>query len=42
MRLSLNRKVVEGFGNEWSGFDQSGVSQKDQGSVFDVYFSMFP
>ena len=41
MRLSLNRKVVEGFGNEWSGFDQSGLS-KDPGSVFDAYFSIFP
>lgn len=42
MGLNLDRKVVEGFGDEWSRFDQSGLSPKDRRAMFDAYFSIFP
>lgn len=39
---NLDRGVVEGFGDEWSRFDQSGLSQRDHEEMFDSYFSIFP
>jgi len=42
MGLNLDRKVVEGFGEEWSTFDQSDLSQSDRKDMFDAYFSIFP
>ena len=42
MGLNIDREVVEGFGDEWSRFDQSGLSQKDQENIFESYFSVFP
>jgi SAM-dependent methyltransferase len=39
---NLDQRVVKGFGDEWSRFDQSEVSQKDQKELFDAYFSIFP
>jgi len=41
-RSNLDPEVVEGFGDEWSRFDQSGLSQRDQTNVFEAYFSIFP
>jgi ubiquinone/menaquinone biosynthesis C-methylase UbiE len=34
--------VVEGFGDEWTRFDQSGVSAKELSTIFSRYFSVFP
>ena len=35
-------KIVEGFGDEWSRFDQTGMSDEDLNRLFDGYFSIFP
>jgi SAM-dependent methyltransferase len=42
MEPNLDREVVDAFGDEWTRFDQSGLSQKDREDVFDAYFSIFP
>jgi ubiquinone/menaquinone biosynthesis C-methylase UbiE len=42
MEKNLNEFVVQGFGDEWSKFDQSPLSQKEISEVFDSYFSIFP
>lgn len=42
MGFNLDREVVEGFGEEWSRFDQSGLSREDREDIFDAYFSIFP
>ncbi len=34
--------VVEGFGREWSAFDQSGAVSADLQRAFDGYFAVFP
>lgn len=39
---NLDRKTVEGFGDEWSRFDQSDLSQADRASIFNDYFDIFP
>lgn len=39
---NLDRGVVEGFGDEWSRFDQSGLSEDEHRAMFDAYFSIFP
>ena len=35
-------KTVEGFGDEWTRFDQSSMLEKDARHVFESYFSIFP
>jgi ubiquinone/menaquinone biosynthesis C-methylase UbiE len=35
-------KVIEGFGDEWSRFDQSQLSEKELTEIFDAYFHIFP
>src|SRR5918999_2668648 len=42
MGFNLDREVVEGFGEEWSRFDQAGLSREDREDIFDAYFSIFP
>lgn len=39
---NINEQVVEGFGEEWSSYDQSELSQKELEKIFDTYFSIFP
>lgn len=39
---NLDIRTVEGFGDEWSRFDQTGMSEEDTQSLFDAYFSVFP
>jgi len=39
---NLDPAVVEGFGQEWSRFDQSAVEPDELRSLFDAYFSVFP
>jgi len=34
--------VVEGFGREWSSFDQSGLSDRELEDLFEMYFRIFP
>lgn len=35
-------KTVEGFGDEWTRFDQTGMSDEDTKRIFEGYFSIFP
>ena len=42
MEPNVDREVIEGFGDEWRRFDQSGLSKKDLENVFNAYFSIFP
>jgi ubiquinone/menaquinone biosynthesis C-methylase UbiE len=39
---NLDAKTVEGFGDEWSRFDQTGMSEEDTKVLFEGYFSVFP
>lgn len=39
---NLDSKTVSSFGDEWSRFDQTGMSVKETRKVFDEYFSVFP
>lgn len=34
--------TVEGFGREWTTFDQSGIPVEDLTRIFDTYFRVFP
>ena len=36
------KEVVEGFGDEWSRFDQSQLSKAELEKMFDNYFNIFP
>ncbi len=37
-----DQKVVEGFGDEWSRFDQSELDSSEQEALFQKYFHIFP
>lgn len=37
-----DKNTVDGFGDEWSRFDQSDLPKKEQQLLFDEYFSVFP
>ena len=39
---NMDAKTVEGFGDEWSRFDQTGMSDEDATRLFEGYFSVFP
>ena len=39
---NLDKEVIEGFGDEWSRFDQSDLSKEEQQLLFDEYFHIFP
>ena len=39
---NIDAKTVEGFGDEWTRFDQTGMSEEDTKKYFDYYFSVFP
>lgn len=39
---NADKKTVDGFGKEWSSFDQSGLSTADRTKMFDDYFHIFP
>lgn len=41
-QLNLDKKTVEGFGDEWSRLDQTGMTDEDSTLVFENYFSVFP
>ena len=42
MQANVDVKTVEGFGEEWSRFDQTGMSETELGEQFDRYFAVFP
>ena len=39
---NIDEKVVESFGDEWTRFDQSGMSETEAKMAFEEYFSVFP
>jgi SAM-dependent methyltransferase len=39
---NLDRDVVEGFGDEWSRFDQLAVPLEEHRRLFETYFAIFP
>ena len=39
---NIDKKTVDGFGDEWSRFDQSHLPDEEQKLLFDEYFSVFP
>jgi ubiquinone/menaquinone biosynthesis C-methylase UbiE len=39
---NIDAAVVRGFGDEWSRFDQSGLSEAELREMFGKYFSIFP
>jgi hypothetical protein len=39
---NVDDRTVEGFGDECSRFDQSAVSDTEQGDGLDSYFRIFP
>jgi ubiquinone/menaquinone biosynthesis C-methylase UbiE len=39
---NIDQKVVEGFGDEWSRFDQSALDERELRRLFDNYFNIFP
>lgn len=42
MNGNLDTKTVEGFGAEWSRFDQSELSDGERERIFKMYFKIFP
>jgi SAM-dependent methyltransferase len=42
MSRNIDAAVVEGFGDEWSRFDQSELSAAEVLQLFDEYFQIFP
>src|SRR5215210_342254 len=39
---NIDPKTVEGFGDEWSAYDQAELSAVEQQRLFGQYFSVFP
>lgn len=39
---NIDPKTVAGFGEEWSTFDQSTLSPREQETIFHEYFAVFP
>lgn len=39
---SLHKPTIEGFGYEWTKFDQSGVDPAELERLFGLYFALFP
>lgn len=42
MSKNIDIQVVDAFGDEWSRFDQSELSQQDLSEMFNSYFDIFP
>jgi SAM-dependent methyltransferase len=40
--LNVDKRTVEGFGDEWSRFDQSQIPEQELAKMFASYFSIFP
>lgn len=39
---NIDQKTVASFGDEWSRFDQSGMSDGESKKIFEEYFAVFP
>lgn len=39
---NIHSETVDGFGDEWSRFDQNGVSEAETRELFSQYFAVFP
>ena len=39
---NIDRRTVEGFGEEWAAFTQEELGHEEQQRLFDQYFSLFP
>lgn len=42
MSDNIDRKTVEGFGEEWAAFDQMALDGDEYAALFDAYFHIFP
>lgn len=42
MTDNIDRKTVQGFGEEWAAFDQSKLDGAEYAALFDAYFHIFP
>lgn len=42
MQTNIDTKTVEGFGEEWSKFDQSELDEGERLQIFESYFRVFP
>lgn len=42
MTTNIDNKVVAGFGDEWSRFDQTALDASELERMFDIYFNIFP
>lgn len=42
MKRNLDDQVVSGFGDEWSRFDQTELTDNELGQMFENYFGIFP
>lgn len=42
MTTDIDNRVVAGFGDEWSRFDQTALSAEELERMFDSYFNIFP
>lgn len=40
--MNKDQKTVDGFGDEWERFDQSGLDEIEHHELFEKYFSIFP
>lgn len=41
-RENVDRKTVDGFGEEWAAYDQSALGGAEFEALFDAYFGIFP
>ena len=41
-KKNIDSRTVAGFGDEWTRFDQSDLSESEHRELFDNYFSLFP
>lgn len=39
---NIDIETVDGFGDEWTRFDQRNVSEQERAEIFSMYFGMFP
>ena len=42
LKKNLDSRTIAGFGDEWTRFDQSELSENENRELFDNYFSLFP
>lgn len=41
-QINVDEATAKGFGDEWTRFDQSALSEAERQKIFDEYFSLFP